>query len=140
MPLVRIDLIRGKPLHHLHAISAGVHDALVGALGIPPDDRFHVITEHDAGHMLYDTQYLGIDRTDDVVFVQIALRRGRTPSAREDLYRRIVANLARDPGVRPQDVLITLLENDPVDWSVGNGEAQLLAVLPAQLPTGPIAA
>jgi phenylpyruvate tautomerase PptA (4-oxalocrotonate tautomerase family) len=138
MPLVRIDLRRGKPDAYRQALSAGVHQALVDVVGIPPDDRFHVVTEHDADGLLYDPQYLGVERSDDVVFVQITLRRGRAPETRQALYRRVVEHLARDPGVRPQDVLIALVENDPVDWSAGNGEAQLLAILPPQLPVGPI--
>ena len=42
------------------------------------------------------------------------------------LYRDIVANLGRDPRLRPQDMLIMLVENDLVDWSFGNGDAQYL--------------
>jgi phenylpyruvate tautomerase PptA (4-oxalocrotonate tautomerase family) len=140
MPLVRIDLRRGKSAAYRRALAAGIHQALVDIVGIPQDDRFQTITEHDADGLIYDPDYLGIERTDDVVFVQITFRRGRTPEMRKELYARIVENLARDPGVRPEDVLIMLVENDPVDWSVGNGEAQLLRVLPAQLPTGPIEA
>jgi phenylpyruvate tautomerase PptA (4-oxalocrotonate tautomerase family) len=140
MPLVRIDLRRGKSASYRRALAAGVHQALVDIVGIPLDDCFQTITEHDADGLIYDPHYLGVERTDDVVFVQITFRRGRTPETRQALYRRIVENLARDPGVRPEDVLIMLVENDPVDWSVGNGEAQLLRVLPAQLPTGPIEA
>ncbi len=140
MPLVRIDLIRGKSPAYRTALSAGIHRALVDIIGIPPDDRFHVITEHDADGLLYDRQYLGIARSDDIVFVQVALRRGRTPAQRESFYRCVVENLKRDPGVRPEDVLIALIENDPVDWSVGNGVAQLLSSLPPQLPTGPLVA
>jgi phenylpyruvate tautomerase PptA (4-oxalocrotonate tautomerase family) len=136
MPLVRIDLMRGKPRAYLAALASGVHQALVDAVGIPADDRFQVINEHEPANFFYDAHYLGIDRTDDVVFIQIALRRGRTPEVRLRLYEMIVANLTRDPGLRPEDVLITLVENDPVDWSVGNGKAQLLEFLPPQLPVG----
>lgn len=130
--------MRGKPPEYRAALAAAVHQALVDAVGIPSDDRFHVIGEHEPANFLYDPQYLGIDRTDDVVFIQIALRRGRSPDVRLRLYAQIVENLARDPGLRPEDVLITLVENDPVDWSVGNGKAQLLDFLPPQLPVGPV--
>jgi hypothetical protein len=43
---------------------------------------------------------------------------------KQALYRRIVDNLAIQPGLRPQDVLICLVENELADWSFGNGEAQ----------------
>jgi phenylpyruvate tautomerase PptA (4-oxalocrotonate tautomerase family) len=127
MPLVRISLRRGKPAAYRRAIADGVHRALIDAIGIPADDRFQVISEHDADGLIYDANYLGIARTDDVVFVQIALRRGRTDDMKRALYRRIAANLGNDPGLRAQDVLIALVENDLADWSFGAGEAQYLA-------------
>jgi 4-oxalocrotonate tautomerase len=127
MPLVRISLRRGKPAAYRRAIADGVHWALVDAIGIPADDRFQVISEHDADGLIYDPNYLGIARRGDVVFVQIALRRGRTDDMKRALYRGIAANLGDDPGLRAQDVLITLVENDLADWSFGEGEAQYLA-------------
>jgi hypothetical protein len=84
------------------------------------------LTEHDAEGMIYDPDYLGINHTDDVVFAQIFLRRGRTIGVKRELYRDIVASLGRYPGLRSQDVLIVSMENDLVDWSFGNGEAQYL--------------
>ena len=56
--------------------------------------------------------------------VRISHRAGVTDAYQQALYRRIVENLARDPGLRPQDVMICLVENDLADWSFGNGEAQ----------------
>ena len=56
--------------------------------------------------------------------IQITLRQGRTVEMKQALYRRIVENLAKAPGLRPEDVLICLVENDLADWSFGNGEAQ----------------
>lgn len=135
MPLVRVDLRRGKSREYRAAVLRGIQRALTSELGVPIDDCFQVLTEHGPDHLIFDPHYLGIERTDDVVFIQIALRRGRTPAARQALYRAIVANLVEEPGMRSGDVLITVLENDPVDWSVGDGEAQLLQALPPQLPT-----
>jgi hypothetical protein len=43
---------------------------------------------------------------------------------KQALYRRIVENLAKDPGLRPEDVMICLVENELADWSFGKGEAQ----------------
>jgi phenylpyruvate tautomerase PptA (4-oxalocrotonate tautomerase family) len=121
---VRISLRAGKSPAYRRALADGVHQALVDAIGIPADDRFQVVAEQE--ELIYDRHYLGVERGDDAVFVHITLRRGRPAEKKQALYRRIVELLARDPGVRPADVLITLVENDSADWSVGNGEAQLL--------------
>jgi phenylpyruvate tautomerase PptA (4-oxalocrotonate tautomerase family) len=124
MPLVRIDLIKGKPAGHVRAIADGVHQALVEAFGAPADDRFQVIAQHEPGSLIYDPDYLGIHRTDDVVFVQILASNWRDTAAKQKLFRRIAELLAQAPGLRPEDVLIALTPNDRPDWSFGNGVAQ----------------
>ena len=80
MPLVRISLRQGTTPEYRKAIANGVHRAMLEALAVPVDDRFQVLTEHDAGGLIYDPQFLGIERSDRVVFVQIALSAGRKPS------------------------------------------------------------
>ena len=73
MPLVRISLRQGTTAEYRRAIAEGVHSAMLEALAVPADDRFQVITEHNADGLIYDPQYLGIQRSDRVVFVQITL-------------------------------------------------------------------
>jgi 4-oxalocrotonate tautomerase len=60
------------------AIGNAIHQALVECLNVPERDRFQIITEHSAGRLLYDSGYLGIERTDGIVFVQVFLSAGRT--------------------------------------------------------------
>jgi phenylpyruvate tautomerase PptA (4-oxalocrotonate tautomerase family) len=124
MPLVRVSLLKGKSPAYRRAIGEAVHQAMVDAIGVPPLDRFQVITEHAAGDLVYDPSYLGVERTDAVVFVQITLNAGRTPDQKRALYARTTELLAKDPGIRPQDVLINLVEVPKENWSFGNGEAQ----------------
>ncbi|MFJ4655050.1 tautomerase family protein [Nocardia sp. NPDC088792] len=125
MPLVTIDAGPNRSAAVLRAIADGVHDALVAAIGIPPGDRFQIVGARGAGELIFDPTYLGIERH-DVVFIRITLVAGRTDERKKDLYRRIVANLEEKAGVRREDVVITLTENGPVDWSVGNGVASLV--------------
>lgn len=124
MPFVRIELKRGKTADYRRALADGVYEAMREAIGIPDNDRFIVINEHDADNLSYDRHYLGIDRSDDIVFVQIALRRGRAVEAKQALYRGIAERLGRAPGVRAADIFVTLVENGPEDWSFGDGVAQ----------------
>ena len=124
MPLVRIELKRGKTADYRRALADGVYEAMREAIGIPENDRFILVSEHDADNLSYDRHYLGIDRSDDIVFVQIALRRGRAVEAKQALYRAIAERLGRAPGVRAADIFVTLVENGPEDWSFGDGVAQ----------------
>lgn len=124
MPLVRISLRKGKAAGYRAAIADGVHKAMVETIGIPLADRFQVIAEHDKEEMISDPAYLNIQRTDDVVFIQITMNAGRTVEMKKALYAGIVRYLAESPGLRPQDVLINLVEVPRENWSFGNGEAQ----------------
>src|SRR5260370_39648939 len=101
MPLVRIDLRTGTSAEYRKALGDGVHRAMVEALGAPADDRFQVITEHPAVGLNYDPQYLGIRRSDNVVFVQVTLIRGRKPQQKGKLYKRVTEMSAESPGGKP---------------------------------------
>jgi phenylpyruvate tautomerase PptA (4-oxalocrotonate tautomerase family) len=89
MPLVRIDLRQGTSPEYRKAIADGVHQAMIEALAIPPDDRFQVITEHPPEGLIFDPQYLGVQRSDKVVFVQITMSTGRKPQQKRKLFKRI---------------------------------------------------
>ena len=88
MPFVRISLHASKSAIYRRAIADGIHQAMIETLGVPAKDRFQVVTEHDADGLIYDPSYLGIERTDDVVFVQVTLSGGRKPKQKRDFYAR----------------------------------------------------
>ena len=90
---------------------------------VPEEDRFMVITEHDEPDFSYSPTYLGINRSDDLVLIQLTVSNTRTVE-KKALYRRIVENLTADPGLRPEDNFINLVEVLPENWSFGNGIAQ----------------
>ena len=126
MPLVRISLQQGTSPEYRKAIGDGVHRAMIEAFAIPPDDHFQVITEHPPEGLIYDPQYLGVQRSDRVVFVQITLSAGRKPQQKRKLFKRMAEILQESPGLRPQDLLINLVEVSWENWSFGNGEAQYM--------------
>ena len=131
MPLTSITLRKGKSKEYRRTVADSVHEALVEAIGIPRDDRFQIITEADEDGVIYDPSFLGIDRSDDIVIIQITLRGGRSRELRAELHLTIANRLSQSPGLRPEDVFISLVENDYADWSVGRGEAPLLKLLEA---------
>jgi 4-oxalocrotonate tautomerase len=124
MPLIRIDVLEGRTEAQLAAIGDGVHRALVETIGIPVLDRFQVITQHPPGRLVFDPEYLGVRRTPGVVLVQITFSAGRTVEQKRTLYAAIARNLSENPGVRPEDVFVNLVEVAREDWSFGNGVAQ----------------
>lgn len=124
MPLVRIDLRKGKDLTYRQEIGRVVYEAMVAVAGVPANARFQVVSEHDADNFLFDAGYLGVDRGDDLVIIQITWNEGRTVDQKKALYKAIVDGLAKAPGIRPEDVFINLVDVRKENWSVGKGEAQ----------------
>ena len=123
MPLVRISLVKGKPEAYRRKVGDAVHRALVDAIQVPALDRFQLITEHEPGDLVYDSMYLGIARSSDLLIIQITLSVGRTLEQKRALYRHTVDYLHAAVGLRPEDVWINLVEVARENWSFGNGVA-----------------
>jgi phenylpyruvate tautomerase PptA (4-oxalocrotonate tautomerase family) len=110
-----------------------VHRAMVDTIDVPAADRFQIVTAHAPGEMIWDRTFLGVDRSSDrAVFVHITLARGRDEDKKRALYAAIAHNL-EDAGVRPADVLVTLVEVERSNWSFGNGIAQYTPGAPASV-------
>ena len=58
------------------------------------------------------------------MIIQITANNTRNREQKQALYRRIVELLGEEPGIRPEDVFINLVEVLPENWSFGNGLAQ----------------
>jgi phenylpyruvate tautomerase PptA (4-oxalocrotonate tautomerase family) len=124
MPLVRISLRRGKPAPFRKAIAEGVYTALRETFNVPEEDRFITIGEHADDGFIFSRAYMGIERTDDLVILQITVSNTRTVEQKKALFARIAERLAQDPGLRREDVFINLVEVAKENWSFGNGIAQ----------------
>ena len=124
MPMTKISLRRGKTAEYRRALMDQVYEAMRETFDVPDEDRFMIVTEHDEADFSFGPQYLGIDRSDDLVMIQITANNTRTLEKKKALYRRIAERLAASPGVRPQDVMISLVEVTKENWSFGEGLAQ----------------
>jgi phenylpyruvate tautomerase PptA (4-oxalocrotonate tautomerase family) len=123
MPLVRISLLKGKPASYRRKIGDAIHQAMVETISVPAKDRFQVITEHDPEDFVFDREYLGIQRSRDLVIIQITLSAGRSLYLKRALYRAIAARLGASVQLKPEDVWINLVETAKENWSFGNGLA-----------------
>jgi len=124
MPLVRISLMKGKPASFGKRVGEIVYRTMVDTINVPGHDHFQVITQHDKNSLIYDPSYLDIPRSDGVVFIQITLNEGRTVELKKLFYRTVTERLHADLRVRPEDVLINLVEVKKENWSFGRGIAQ----------------
>ncbi|MDI3471556.1 MAG: YusQ-like protein [Pseudolabrys sp.] len=124
MPLVRIDLLKGKPASYKKAICDGVYRALRETFNVPEEDRFIVVSEHEAENLVFSRSYMGIARDDDFVVIQLTVSNTRQIEQKKALYAKIVALLGEAPGLKPGNVFINLVQVTTEDWSFGNGLAQ----------------
>lgn len=127
MPLIRISLRRGRPAAQIAALVDGVYRALRATFEVPENDLFSVVHQHEEGEFVADPHFFGFQRSDQMAIIQITVANTRGVTQKKALYAAIAANLQQDPGLRPDDIFINLLEVKRENWSFGGGIAQYVA-------------
>jgi phenylpyruvate tautomerase PptA (4-oxalocrotonate tautomerase family) len=125
MPLVRIDVQQGRTPEELRRLADVVQEVMLEVFAAPPGDRYQIITEHPVGHIIAEDTGLGFARSNGVVVIQI-FQQGRTVEHKKAAYARLADRLAADCGVKPTDLIISVVANERADWSFGLGRAQFL--------------
>jgi Tautomerase enzyme len=117
LPLIQVDL-SAAVYDELHEqLSAEIQAAQVEALGITPDDLFHVFRPHQPGEMKFDPGYNNVDRR-DLVLIHITMVHMYPVSKKRALFEAIVRRLGA-LGIRSEDILISVAENGFEDWYAG---------------------
>lgn len=124
MPLVRIDLLEGKTAEFKSQLGELVYESMLETIGIPEEDKFVVVNDVKAEELIFSTNYLGVDRTDGIIIIQITMNEGRTTQVKKVLYKTVADKLNNQLDVRKEDVFINLVEVNKENWSFGNGIAQ----------------
>ena len=125
MPLLRFDLMEGRSPAELKTLLDAAHEAILEAFGVPPGDRYQIVTEHKPTHMIIEDTGLDIPRTRDVVVVQM-ITRPRSREMKQAFYRLLTEKLEAACGIAPADVMVSCVVNTDDDWSFGHGRAQFL--------------
>lgn len=127
MPLIRISMRRGSPASHPAAIVDGVYRALRATFEVPENDLFAVVHQHEAEEFVFDANFFGFQRSAGLVIIQITVANTRGVTQKKALFAAIAANLQQEPGLKPDDIFINLLEVKRENWSFGGGVAQYVA-------------
>lgn len=117
MALVRIEVMRGLSPAKRRRVMAAVHEAVIDALQVPPDDPTVRIVEHDPADVIVPS-----GKTSRYTVVEITMFAGRSLGARRQLYEAIVGRLAAC-GVPANDVLVVLHEVGMENWGIEGGRA-----------------
>lgn len=125
MPLMRIDMYKGRSKAEIKKILDIAYQVATEELHLLPRDRYQIVTQHDPEEMIVWDVGLGFDRTEKTLIVSLTSS-PREEADKERFYARLVKELAAGAGVPPTDVLINITTNTKADWSFGNGEAQFM--------------
>jgi len=124
MPFARIDLSSDYPEGSGQQVGEIIYGALQQYLNVPENDKFQVITRHDNNELVTPNTYLGIDYSKGIIFIQVTLNEGRTTEMKKSFYKAICDGVVQKLKVRPQDIIINLIEVNKENWSFGNGDMQ----------------
>jgi phenylpyruvate tautomerase PptA (4-oxalocrotonate tautomerase family) len=125
MPLVRIDVQEGRTPQEVRKLADTIQDVMLDVFAAPPGDRYQIITEHPVGHIIAEDTGLGLERTDGIVIIQI-FQQGRSNEQKQAAYTELAKRLEAECGVRPEDLIVSVMANRHADWSFGLGRAQFL--------------
>lgn len=107
----------GKSPEYRKALLDGVHNALVQSFRIPPHDRFQTLAELSCDHFEAPPT-----KSDDVTIIEVTAFKGRTFEAKRQLYQAITDNLAKNPGIAEDDIIIILHEPPLENWGIRGGK------------------
>jgi len=122
MPFARIDLAKGKTAEYRATVADVVYEGIVKAFQAPEGDRFMVIGEHSPENFVFDPNFLGIQRTPDLIIIQVTSTVGNSKEQKLAFFRHMADELNRRLSVRTEDVFISLVFVNREDWSFGNGQ------------------
>ena len=125
MPLMKIDLLKGRSNTEIKSILDIGYQVARETLLIPEGDRYQVVTQHGKGEIILEDTGLGFQRSDKFLLFSITSR-PRTREQKVNFYKRLVERLNKELGLDPKDVMVNFTINTDDDWSFGFGRAQFL--------------
>ena len=125
MGLLNIHIVKGRPANAVAELQQVIHEAMVEAFQVPVRDRYQIVTEHEATHLVMEDTGLGFERTEQRVLIHMTTR-PRSQEMKQTFYQMVTRGLAEHCGVAPEDVMFSVIENSDADWSFGFGKAQFL--------------
>jgi phenylpyruvate tautomerase PptA (4-oxalocrotonate tautomerase family) len=120
MPLVTISILKGKSPEYIKAVGDSINQAVIETMGFPDDDRYQIIHQLDSACLQLQT------RDEDRIMMHLVMRAGRSNKSKQAFYQKCTEYLAKAPGIKPANVLITITENHDIDWSFKDGVAQFV--------------
>src|SRR6478609_8400863 len=126
MPLVKVNLLKGRSAEEKNSIGASIHTALVSTLEVPDADRYQLFNEYDGESLRHTGGYLGMTYTDQLLIIEITVSEGDDDEHKKSLLAEINRNLVAAGVVGGDDVFVLITEVGRANVSFGQGLAQRL--------------
>ena len=125
MPLLTFDLIEGRTEQEVKTLLDAAHRAVLRAFEVPERDRYQIVHENKAHHMVIEDTGLGLTRTRDLVVVRVYTST-RCVAQNQGLFSLLHEELSEHCGISGDDLIVSMISNQKGDWSFGRGVAQYL--------------
>jgi len=116
MPLSKLHVPQLLSAEKCERLAAELHASLVDICGVNPDDNFYLVSHYSQPDMIVHPTFLGNRDPNSSIVVEIALLGGRTDEVKEEFYKDFRGRM-KEHGVEPNNIIIYLIENNPIDWS-----------------------
>ena len=113
MPLVRIEIIKGKSVDYKKEMLDAVHTALMNAIQIEDWDRFQRLYEIE--DELFERSK---SKTDKFTMIELTMFQGRTKEQKARIYEEIVKELYERLEIQATDVFIVIHEPLNENWGL----------------------
>jgi len=124
MPLVKVNLLKGRSAEEKDSIATSIQAALVNTLAVPEADRYQLFNEYDGVSFRHTSGYLGMTYTDQLLIIEITFLEGRDDEVKKSLLAEINRNLVAAGVVGEDDVFVLISEIGRANVSFGKGLAQ----------------
>ena len=119
MPLIRIEILKGKDASYKKTLLDAVHDTLAAAIGIPDWDRFQRLYELEP-----ECFERAPEKTDHFTMIEITMFPGRTKAQKARIFEEITKELYTRLGINNGDVFIVIQEPPNENWGLAGKQRE----------------
>ena len=114
MPLIRVDIVKGKSPEYKKILLDCIHEGMMETLGIEDWDRFQRIIEIDKENFEIPS-----GKTEKFTIIEITMFQGRSKEQKRALIEIITKKLGERLEIIPTDVFIIINEPPNENWGLG---------------------
>jgi len=119
MPLVKINMIKGKDTKYKKKVLDSVHNGLMSSLGIDDWDRFQRIIE-----IPREDFEIPPEKTDNFLIIELTIFPGRTKEQKKKAIENITKELVDNLEIAKTDVFIVIYDPPMENWGLGGSQME----------------